>query len=445
MSTPAGTGSPYEQRAVGIEDRQRLHDRHLAAQPPHEQLRRARVVGRIGPRRRRELDGAPRILQRAVERRAERADVGERAALDLVLDVVPRAQDREHADDRPSARPRRATARAARASAGPPRLHSARGLRDAAAASSRRTPAIASSGVASPATTAASAGLRSSNSSGVSGDRAAAARAVAQRGVDLLHERRRGGERGLVRRHRRERLGELLRDLDARQLAREPPARRPDCFAHVGTTSSWPPRGARASGDDREALAIAERADLPRPGDPVRDLVRRPPPQLVGRLAAGRRRRRGDVAEQVRELGERVGRAPRGRRSLDARRGRGELRRRARAATARTSSRRRAGRAGSVRSACCAARAARDEVADAGARGRGRSGVAHDDQPVDRLGHAAARRRCASAAPRAASRRCASAGGDRREQAARRRARAARSRRCGSGPGSSCPRAASRR
>src|SRR5262249_5602845 len=79
-----------QELAIGVEDGDGLDDRDAAAQAAEEQLAVARVTRRIGPLRCCELDRAPRALQRAVEGGAERADVSERAALDLVLDVVTR-------------------------------------------------------------------------------------------------------------------------------------------------------------------------------------------------------------------------------------------------------------------------------------------------------------------------------------------------------------------
>ena len=107
-----------------LDQRDRGEDRDLAAQPAQQAIGRAHVADRrvrhalVGPRRAGELDRAPRVLQRGVERRAHRADQREVAAHDLALEILLRPGDREHADhdrgrergereDRDHARPQR--------------------------------------------------------------------------------------------------------------------------------------------------------------------------------------------------------------------------------------------------------------------------------------------------------------------------------------------------
>ena len=163
------------QRAVRIDDRECVDHRHAAAQPAEQQLGLPDIARRVGPRAGRELDGAPRVLQGVVERGAERVDVGERAAVDLVAHAVARPEHRERADhhgrhrrrerDHEQHAPAQRAGHHGRACDAPARA------RSISRCQPRATPAAASSALASPAAAAASAALRSSNNSGVTGSR----------------------------------------------------------------------------------------------------------------------------------------------------------------------------------------------------------------------------------------------------------------------------------
>ena len=286
------------------------------------------------------------------------------------------------------------------------------------------------------ATTAASAGLRSSNSSGVSGARGSGSRR-AQRLVDVADERaalrraRRGGVGTVANRSANVRL-----DVDARSARAASRQPRPGASRSAARRAAGR-RAARARARDTASRSRSrERADLPRPGDPVRDLVPRPAPDLVGRFAARRRRRRRERRRTARRTVASARTAPG---VVDA-----VPRSRAarRAATARTSSRRRARRADAAGPACARRAPPRPDRRSRRSPAPALPSSRITTSPSTVCGSRSQRAVVARRAPRASgsqSSAASSAGAVCKQAAAT--GRAARSRRCGSDRGSSVPRA----
>ena len=404
-------------------------NRHVAAQPAQRAAgsrARRRRVGPLRRRRARRCAARPGACRRA-RRRARGCGRARRAATSS-LDVVRARANREHADD--DRRHDRGQREHERARASATSRHGARHWRQPGDASraARRDRLV---GVASPATTAASAGLRSSNNSGVTA-RARQQLGRRERGVaSRWHERRRAASSAAAASapSRTPREAELDR-ADVSSLASRQPSS--GCFAHAGHDEQLAAARRVRERADRDAIAVAEAAELPRPGDPVRDLVRVPAAQLVGRLAA----RAAAAAARARRTAPRssvAARAPRRRRRSPARRELAALGAQPRHEPVAVDAHAERKRHGSA----CARRARRR---------RDRRRAATRARARERRARRRARRRSAAAPHRAAcagrarppraSSRASRALRARARADLRARARAATSRRCGSGRGS---------